>query len=148
MLAHTTSVNVHQLTTCGSTARLLPRSHGGSGAQINCHVRSKRSALQRGDCRRFPPSSAYMRTPTRLVGVVYVRDKDGDRISCSRNSLVDFCCLCSHRSAARQRRPPAVQTHCVSGCSVVVPYGGHKVSPLYCKIIYRVLPNRGALIGD
>lgn len=80
--------------------------------------------------------------PTRLAGVVYVRDKDGDRISCGRNSLVDFWCLCSQaRCAARQRRPPAMRAHCRRMRNAAVRHVAAGCRCCTANIIWLALPS-------
>ena len=68
------------------------------------------------------------RVPTRLADVVYVRDKDGDGISCGRTSLVDFWCLCKSGTVRGSTAAPAgdacllqAEAHC--GCFAMWPRG-------------------------
>lgn len=85
---------------CNSTdtEALLPDWHGGSGDQINCHLRLKRSALQRGDCGRFLPNDSGTPKCQRDSMVLFMfATKMATESAVGRNSLVDFCCLCRQR---------------------------------------------------
>lgn len=60
------------------------RTDGGSGDQAGCHHPAKNVSVRTevAFVGFSSNESGAAQMPTRLTGVVYLRDKDGDRISC------------------------------------------------------------------